>query len=87
MDSPDDFTGPVNLGTPEEFTILNVAKKVIDLTGSKSKIVYRPLPKDDPTQRSPDILIAREKLNWQPTVPLAEGLKKTIDYFSQILNK
>jgi len=87
MDSPDDFTGPVNLGTPEEFTILDVAKKVIDLTGSKSKIVYGPLPKDDPTQRSPDISIAKEKLNWQPTVPLAEGLKKTIDYFSLLLKK
>jgi len=87
MDSPDDFTGPVNLGTPEEFTILDVAKKVIVLTGSKSKIVYGPLPKDDPTQRSPDISIAKEKLNWQPTVPLAEGLKKTIDYFSLLLKK
>lgn len=87
MDSSDDFTGPVNLGALEESAILDLAKKVIDLTDSKSKIVYEPLPNDDPVRRCPDISIAKEKLNWQPTVPLAEGLKKTIDYFSLLLNK
>lgn len=87
MDSSDDFTGPVNLGAPEESAILDLAKKVIDLTDSKSKIVHEPLPNDDPVRRCPDISIAKEKLNWQPTVPLAEGLKKTIDYFSLLLNK
>jgi UDP-glucuronate decarboxylase len=87
MGSSDDFTGPVNLGAPEESTILDLAKKVIDLTDSKSKIVHEPLPNDDPIQRCPDISIAKEKLNWQPTVPLAEGLRKTIDYFSLLLNK
>ena len=87
MDSSDDFTGPVNLGAAEESAILDLAKKVIDLTGSKSKIVHEPLPNDDPARRCPDISIAKEKLNWQPTVPSAEGLKKTIDYFSLLLNK
>lgn len=87
MDSSDDFTGPVNLGATEESAILDIAKKVIDLTGSKSKIVHEPLPNDDPVRRCPDISIAKEKLNWQPTVPLAEGLKKTIEYFSLLLNK
>lgn len=87
MDSSDDFTGPVNLGALEESAILDLAKKVIDLTDSKSKIVHEPLPNDDPVRRCPDISMAKEKLNWQPTVPLAEGLKKTIDYFSLLLNK
>jgi UDP-glucuronate decarboxylase len=87
MDSSDDFTGPVNLGAPEESAILDLAKKVIDLTNSKSKIVHEPFPNDDPVRRCPNISIAKEKLNWQPTVPLAEGLKKTIDYFSLLLNK
>jgi UDP-glucuronate decarboxylase len=87
MDSSDDFTGPVNLGAPEESAILDIAKKIIDLTGSKSKIVYEPLPNDDPVRRCPDISLAKEKLGWRPTVPLAEGLKKTVDYFSLLLNK
>jgi len=87
MDSSDDFTGPVNLGAPEESAILDIAKKVLDLTGSKSKIVHEPLPNDDPVRRCPDISIAKEKLKWRPTTPLTEGLKKTIDYFSRILNK
>ncbi len=87
MDSSDDFTGPVNLGATEESTILDLAKKIIDLIDSKSKIVHEPLPNDDPVRRCPDISIAKEKLNWQPTVPLAEGLKKTIEYFSLLLNK
>lgn len=87
MDSSDDLTGPMNLGAAEESAIVDLAKKVIDLTGSKSKIVYAPLPNDDPARRCPDISTAKEKLNWQPTIPLAEGLKKTIDYFSLLLNK
>jgi len=87
IDSPDDLTGPVNLGAAEESAIADLAKKVIDLTGSKSKIVYEPLPNDDPARRCPDISTAKENLNWQPTIPLAEGLKKTIDYFSLLLNK
>ncbi|MFZ5600213.1 MAG: UDP-glucuronic acid decarboxylase family protein [Bacillota bacterium] len=79
------FTGPVNLGNPGEFTILELAEKVIALTGSQSKIVYQPLPQDDPMQRCPDISLAKEKLNWTPVVPLEEGLRKTIDYFKQLM--
>lgn len=75
------FTGPVNLGNPVELTIKEIAEKIIALTGSKSKIVYRSLPQDDPKQRRPDIALAKEKLNWQPEVKLEEGLKKTIEYF------
>jgi UDP-glucuronate decarboxylase len=77
----DGFIGPVNIGNPAEFTIRELAQKVIKLTGSKSGIVYRPLPSDDPQQRCPDIRLAREKLGWKPAVKLADGLKKTIDYF------
>lgn len=85
MNSEEGFTGPVNLGNPGEFTMLELANKVIELTGSKSKIVYLPLPQDDPTQRKPVIDLAKEKLNWQPTIPLEEGLKRTIDYFKSYL--
>jgi UDP-glucuronate decarboxylase len=85
MNSPDDFTGPVNLGNPNEFSVLELAKKIIETTGSKSKIVFRPLPQDDPCQRQPDISLAQEKLDWQPTVNLVKGLKKTIEYFDKIL--
>ncbi|MDP0500765.1 MAG: SDR family oxidoreductase [Verrucomicrobiota bacterium JB022] len=81
----ENFTGPVNVGNPGEFTILQLAENVIRLTGSKSKIVYRPLPQDDPLQRQPDITLAREKLGWEPTIPLEEGLKHTIAYFKQNL--
>ncbi len=77
--------GPINLGNPNEFTILELAKKVIELTGSKSEIINKPLPQDDPTQRKPDISFAKEKLNWQPTIELEQGLKKTIEYFKQTL--
>ncbi len=84
MNSPDGFTGPVNLGNPFEFTILELANKVIELTGSKSKIVLRSLPQDDPTQRKPDINLAKSKLNWNPNIPLDEGLKKTIEYFKDL---
>jgi len=81
MASPDDFTGPVNMGNPVEFTIFELAQKVVELTGSKSRIERKPLPSDDPRQRQPDIALAQEKLGWTPKTALAEGLPKTIDYF------
>jgi UDP-glucuronate decarboxylase len=84
MNTPDDFTGPVNLGNPDEFSILELAETVIKLTGSKSRIVLKNLPEDDPKRRQPDIALAREKLTWNPTVDLVEGLNKTIDYFRKI---
>jgi UDP-glucuronate decarboxylase len=77
----DDFIGPVNIGNPGEFTIKELAEQVISLTGSKSGIVYKPLPSDDPKQRCPDISLAKKNLGWEPTIKLAEGLKKTIEYF------
>ena len=79
-----DFIGPVNLGNPKEFTILELAKKVIEMTNSKSNIVFKELPKDDPKQRQPDVSLAKEKLEWEPRIELEEGLKKTIDYFKKI---
>jgi len=79
------FIGPVNLGNPGEFTILELAKKVIQLTGSKSRIVFEKLPTDDPRQRKPDISLAKQKLNWEPKIKLDEGLKKTIDYFKKVI--
>ncbi|NWF97347.1 MAG: SDR family oxidoreductase [Nitrospirae bacterium] len=87
MESPDDFTGPVNLGNPSEFSILELAEKVKQLTGSKSKIVFKPLPQDDPKQRQPDITLAKEKLDWKPMVDIEEGLKKTIEYFEALITK
>ncbi len=84
-DTPDDFTGPVNVGNPGEFTILELAEQVIKMTGSKSKIINKPLPSDDPTQRKPDITLAKDKLGWEPNVPLEMGLKKTIEYFESRL--
>ena len=81
----EDFTGPVNLGNPGEFTILELAEAVIRLTGSKSRIVNEPLPQDDPLQRKPDIGLARERLGWEPKVPLEEGLKRTIAYFEKVI--
>ena len=87
MGTPDDFTGPVNLGNPGEFTILELATKVIELTGSKSKLIHKPLPIDDPRQRRPDISLAKEKLGWQPTIHLQEGLIKTIAYFENLLKQ
>jgi UDP-glucuronate decarboxylase len=86
MDSPDTFTGPVNLGNPDEFSILELAEKVIQITKSKSKIVYKPLPQDDPTQRQPDIKLARKTLKWKPQVKLEDGLKETIKYFRKLLS-
>ncbi len=85
MNSDDTITGPINLGNPGEFTILELAEKVISLTGTKSKIIYKPLPSDDPMQRKPDISIAKEKLNWEPKVALDEGLKRTIKYFEKMV--
>ena len=84
MNGPDDFIGPVNLGNPAEFTIKQLAEKVLSLTHSKSKLIYKPLPADDPTQRKPDITLARKHLSWEPAIQLDEGLKKTIDYFKSI---
>jgi UDP-glucuronate decarboxylase len=81
MDMADDFTGPINIGNPREFTILELAEAVVKMTGSKSKIVFAPLPSDDPRQRQPDIALARSKLGWGPTTELAEGLERTIRYF------
>lgn len=86
MDSPPGFTGPCNLGNPAEFTIRQLAEKVIQLTGSRSPIIHRALPPDDPAQRQPNISLAREQLGWQPTVALEEGLAKTIQYFDQLLS-
>lgn len=84
MNGPDSFIGPVNIGNPDEFTIAELAQQVLSLTGSKSVIEKRPLPPDDPSRRRPDITLAKKHLDWQPTVPLAEGLKKTIDWFRTI---
>jgi UDP-glucuronate decarboxylase len=81
----DNFTGPVNLGNPGEFTIKQLAEAVLELTGAKSELVYRPLPENDPTRRQPNIDLAKEKLQWEPTIPLREGLQPTIAYFRQLL--
>ena len=81
MATGDDFTGPVNLGNPVEIPVKELAERIIKLTGSASTLVYKPLPQDDPTQRCPDITLAKSKLGWEPTVPLEAGLKRTIDYF------
>lgn len=85
MDSTADFTGPVNIGNPVEFTMLELAEKVIKLVGGNSKLIFLPLPSDDPKQRQPDISLAREKLVWEPKVNLEDGLKETISYFQKIL--
>lgn len=85
MDSNDDFIGPVNIGNPKEFTMLELAQNVLELAESKSKIIFLPLPQDDPKQRQPDISLAKQKLNWTPKVELREGLSKTIEYFRGIL--
>jgi len=85
MQSGDDFTGPVNLGNPVEFNMIELAEQVKELTNSNSEIIYEPLPEDDPRQRQPDITLAKDKLDWEPKVPLREGLEKTIAYFSELL--
>jgi len=87
MDTPDDFTGPVNLGNPAEFSILELTGKVIEMTGSSSRIVHKPLPQDDPLQRKPDISLAMSALDWEPSVSLDDGLKETIEYFRQLISK
>ena len=85
MNSRSDFLGPVNLGNPEEFTMLELAKLIIKLTGSKSSLVHRPLPADDPLQRKPVIELAKKELGWVPTIALEEGLVKTINYFRTLI--
>jgi UDP-glucuronate decarboxylase len=85
MATHDEFTGPVNIGNPNEFTIKQLAEKVIEMTGSTSELIFEPLPSDDPTQRQPDIALAREKLGWEPAIQLASGLEKTIPYFDELL--
>lgn len=85
MNSSDDFTGPVNLGNPEEHSILELANMVIDMTESKSKVVFKPLPEDDPVQRQPDISLAKKVLKWRPSVSLQDGLKETIKYFKKLI--
>jgi UDP-glucuronate decarboxylase len=82
--SPVNFTGPVNLGNPDEFTMLELAEKIIKLTSSRSKIVFQPLPSDDPKQRKPNITLAKEKLSWEPAIPLDDGLQRTINYFKTL---
>lgn len=85
MATPETFTGPVNLGNPVEFTMIELAEQVLELTGSSSKLVHRPLPQDDPKQRRPDISLAKQELGWKPTVQLREGLSSTIEYFDNLL--
>ena len=85
MNSRDGFTGPVNIGNPGEFTILQLAEKVIEMTGSQSKIIYAPLPSDDPMQRKPVIDLAKKELGWEPKISLEEGLKPTIEYFKKFV--
>ena len=85
MDFADDFTGPVNFGNPQEITMLQLAHKIIELTGSSSKLEYKPLPEDDPVRRRPDITLAKETFGWEPVISLEEGLKKTINYFKEFL--
>ncbi len=85
MDTDDSFTGPMNIGNPQEFTIQSLAEDVIDLTNSKSKIIYNSLPEDDPKQRKPDISLAKKTIDWEPKISLIDGLKKTINFFEKIL--
>jgi len=84
MNGPDDFVGPVNIGNPGEFTIRQLAELTLELTGSKSKLVEKPLPVDDPERRRPDITLAKRQLGWEPAVPLHEGLAKTVDWFRSV---
>ena len=86
MDSGDDFTGPVNIGNPTEFTIKELAEKIIEMTQSSSKLIYKSLPENDPVRRQPDITLAKKILGWEPSIELEEGLTHTINYFSDILD-
>jgi UDP-glucuronate decarboxylase len=85
MATPDSVSGPINLGNPHEIPVIELATRVIDLTGSRSRLVHRPLPADDPTQRCPDITLAKQVLDWQPKVALDDGLRRTIAYFEGVL--
>ena len=87
MESDDSFIGPVNLGNPEEYTIKEIANKILSITNTNSKLIYQPLPKDDPTQRRPDISLAKNKLDWEPNINAITGLTKTVDYFKNLLEK
>jgi UDP-glucuronate decarboxylase len=87
MMNQDEFSGPVNLGRPEEYTILEIAEKVLSMIETKSKIVFKPLPSDDPTKRRPNIALAKDKLNWEPTTSFDDGLSKTIEYFKNKTNE
>jgi UDP-glucuronate decarboxylase len=87
MDSEPDFTGPVNIGNPTELTMLELAETVLKLVGGKSKLEFKPLPSDDPKQRRPDISLAKEKLGWEPRVPVEDGLKRTVNYFRSVLTQ
>ena len=84
MNTEDEFTGPVNLGNPNEFSVLELAERIIRMTSSSSRIVFKQLPDDDPKQRQPDITLAKEKLSWQPTIELEDGLKRMIEYFKTV---
>jgi UDP-glucuronate decarboxylase len=86
MQSADEVVGPINIGNPGEYTILEVAEMVLKLTGGRSKIIFKPLPQDDPTQRQPDITLAKHTLGWEPRVPLQEGLERTVAYFRTLLH-
>ena len=86
MEGPDEFTGPVNMGNPEEYTIMDLCKYILELAGSKSPIVHKSLPQDDPVRRKPDISLSKEKLGWTPKIGIEKGLRLTIDYFSQYAN-
>jgi UDP-glucuronate decarboxylase len=86
MNTPDDFTGPINIGNPHEFTIRELAERVIALTGSRSSLIFKPLPSDDPRQRQPNISLARSMLDWEPRIELDEGLQKTIAYFRRLVS-
>ena len=87
MNSKEEFIGPVNVGNPSEFTMLELAEKIVSLTGSKSRLIFKPLPEDDPMQRQPDISLAKRELGWEPKIDLEEGLKRTIDYFKRVIKK
>lgn len=87
MNSPVDFTGPVNMGNPIEFTMLELAEQILSLTNSRSKLIHKPLPSDDPRQRQPDIALAKNTLDWEPTVSLHDGLKETIEYFRKLVSR
>jgi UDP-glucuronate decarboxylase len=87
MESPDSFTGPINLGNPAEFTVGELARQVLELTGSRSALRHLPLPQDDPVRRQPDITLARKTLDWEPRTPLSDGLPRTIEYFDALLRR